>query len=284
MGTATALLPRGMGLMRPRSVVSVAFLAFVGFASVPGCLWESSSDGDSPRTFPAADAGSEEGSNQPFDTGGDSPADAGFDDTTGPDRSGDSGKIVNSEAGRDTGTRCANEEKKCGGTCVDLSSNADHCGSCGRSCGGGGTCTDGYCAPTQETAATIAATNDVRSTETNCGGEGTFSSAPPLEGNTHLHEAAQRHADDMVANDFFSHTGSDGSQFQDRVRETAFSGRPVAENIAGGNRSAEQTVRQWKNSDGHCRNMMKSGATHIGIGIAMGGEYGVYWVQVFGAK
>jgi hypothetical protein len=34
----------------------------------------------------------------------------------------------------------------CDGVCVDLSRNAQHCGSCGRSCGDGGVCSMGVCA------------------------------------------------------------------------------------------------------------------------------------------
>jgi hypothetical protein len=36
----------------------------------------------------------------------------------------------------------------CSGACVDLSSNAQHCGACGRACGDGGTCSMGVCSAT----------------------------------------------------------------------------------------------------------------------------------------
>lgn len=35
----------------------------------------------------------------------------------------------------------------CGGSCVDLTSNASHCGACGRACATGETCATGVCAP-----------------------------------------------------------------------------------------------------------------------------------------
>lgn len=179
---------------------------------------------------------------------------------------------------------CSGGEQLCAGNCVDTSSNTTHCGGCNNPCAGGEVCSSGQCAPNQKVADAIAETNKVRSTQTDCGSAGTYSSTHALQGNAALHQAAQKHADDMVANDFFSHTGSDGTEFQDRIRNAGFGGTPVAENIAAGNSTAQDTVQQWKNSDGHCRNLMNSSATHVGIGVATGGSYGIYWVQVFGAK
>jgi hypothetical protein len=47
---------------------------------------------------------------------------------------------------------CANGactcENPCGGTCYDLKSSSNHCGACGRSCGGSA-CVDGMCEPTE---------------------------------------------------------------------------------------------------------------------------------------
>lgn len=37
----------------------------------------------------------------------------------------------------DAATPCKGSEVRCGGACVDTSTSADHCGACGRSCGGG---------------------------------------------------------------------------------------------------------------------------------------------------
>ena len=53
---------------------------------------------------------------------------------------------------------------------------------------------------------------------------------------THLEALAQTHADDMSAESFFSHTGSDGSQLGDRARRVGYGFCFVAENIAKGQR------------------------------------------------
>jgi uncharacterized protein YkwD len=57
----------------------------------------------------------------------------------------------------------------------------------------------------------------------------------------------------------------------------------MAENIAAGNSTAQATFNQWLNSPGHNANMLGSSFTVIGIGRATGGgQYGVYWTNVFG--
>ena len=180
--------------------------------------------------------------------------------------------------------RCPSGRSYCTGSCVDTTTDADHCGRCGNACSGGETCEKGTCKASSKVQIVISETNNVRSTKTDCGSQGVKSPASPVRGNKYLHKAAQAHADDMVMNGFFSHTGSDGSSFVTRVGRTNFSGTPVAENIAAGNSSARATVQQWVGSDGHCKNLMLQRATHIGVGVARGSRYGWYWVQVFGRK
>ena len=128
----------------------------------------------------------------------------------------------------------------------------------------------------------LAATNQWRASGADCGQYGTMDPAPPLQGDSHLNEAAQAHAIDMGENDFFSHTGSDGSSFVDRVRRTDYSGFPMGENIAGGGAVPAGVVQRWIDSDGHCRNLMNPQATKLGVGYVADGPYGSSWVQVFG--
>jgi uncharacterized protein YkwD len=127
----------------------------------------------------------------------------------------------------------------------------------------------------------VAETNRARSQQQDCGQYGTKGGAAALTADAALHEAAQAHANDMAANDFFSHTGSDGSQFFERIEWTGYQGQPVGENIAAGQSTASQVVGGWMESDGHCRNIMNPSATKIGVGFAEGGPYGTLWVQVF---
>jgi uncharacterized protein YkwD len=46
-----------------------------------------------------------------------------------------------------------------------------------------------------------------------------------------------------------------------------------------GQRSAEQVMKAWMNSDGHRRNILNCGFTTIGVGLD---TRGWYWTQNFG--
>lgn len=171
--------------------------------------------------------------------------------------------------------------ERCGDVCVDITSDRGHCGMCDRACAGGEACVDSACIALTEVEGILAGANAARASGADCGSRGAFGPAPALAGDANLHIAAQAHADDMAANNFFSHTGSDGSNFGLRISRTEFSGQPIGENIAAGNRTAEATTQQWLDSDGHCANIMNPNATKLGVGFALGGQYGTLWVQVF---
>ncbi len=111
-----------------------------------------------------------------------------------------------------------------------------------------------------------------------CRSEGQWSATGPVEGHELLHLAAQIHADDMADNDFFNHTGSDGSSFSQRIYDTGYNGSPMAENIAAGGTDPASIVDRWLDSDGHCRNLMIPTATEIGVGFTYGGNWGTLWV------
>ena len=96
--------------------------------------------------------------------------------------------------------------------------------------------------------------------------------------NDTLEMAALDHYPDMAANKFFSHTGSDGSTFSDRMSRRGYNWWAGAENIAI-NYSEEGTVKAWIESPGHCRNIMNSNYTEIGAA-----RVGNYWTLVLGTR
>jgi uncharacterized protein YkwD len=63
----------------------------------------------------------------------------------------------------------------------------------------------------------MALVNADRAAGAHCGSEGSFPSAPALAWNAALTQAALVHSDDMVAFNFFSHTGSSGSNAGQRA-------------------------------------------------------------------
>ncbi|MDN5929997.1 MAG: CAP domain-containing protein [Pseudonocardia sp.] len=104
----------------------------------------------------------------------------------------------------------------------------------------------------------------------------------PLTVDTRLAAAAQAHTEDMVRRAFFAHENPDGKQVWDRALAAGYAYRKVAENIAAGQRTPAEVVRGWMDSPGHRANIVDGALTQIGVGRAVGGEYGVHWTQVFG--
>jgi hypothetical protein len=92
---------------------------------------------DPDPTQPGPDAGPDA---PPPDAGSDAGPDAGPDDA-GVDAAPDA---LVADAAPDAGPVCAEPLEACYGTCVDIQTNADHCGSCTHSCASG-ICTNGHC-------------------------------------------------------------------------------------------------------------------------------------------
>ena len=106
--------------------------------------------------------------------------------------------------------------------------------------------------------------------------------------NAQLNQAAQGHSDNMASQDFFDHTGADGSNVGDRVGDAGYAFRSTGENIAAGQTTPEQVVESWMNSPGHRANILNADYQEIGIGYEYLAEdtgsvnYNHYWTQVFG--
>jgi len=109
---------------------------------------------------------------------------------------------------------------------------------------------------------------------------------PALRLNAQLNSAAQRHSDDMARNNFFSHTGSDGSSPWDRIHDAGYNYTGAGENAAAGQRTPQEVVEAWYNSEGHRANMLNCSYQDIGVGYAYNANarYGHYWTQVFGRR
>jgi uncharacterized protein YkwD len=128
--------------------------------------------------------------------------------------------------------------------------------------------------------------NAHRAAGASCGGRGAFVPAVPLAWNDALTQAGLRHSDDMVAHNFFSHTGSDGTSAGTRATAAGYVWSSWGENIAAGQRSVADVVAGWMASDGHCANIMSPGFRDLGLACVSGNAdttYGTYWTMVLGA-
>ncbi|MFG6489365.1 CAP domain-containing protein [Roseateles sp. BYS78W] len=131
----------------------------------------------------------------------------------------------------------------------------------------------------------LAAVNARRRAGATCGANGSFPAAPDLAWNATLTQAAAAHSDDMVANNYFSHTGSDGSTLGTRATAAGYVWSGLGENIAAGQATVADVVDAWMKSDGHCANLMNASYKDIGVACVAGGAsntYRTYWTQDFG--
>jgi len=115
----------------------------------------------------------------------------------------------------------------------------------------------------------LAAVNQARSVTRICGAT-PYVPAPPVSWSDHLAMAAYLHSEDMALNNFFSHTGSDGSSAGQRISRQGYSWRTYGENIAVGYPTISSVLQGWLGSEGHCRNLMDADFTEIGAGYAIG--------------
>ncbi|MEV4515356.1 CAP domain-containing protein [Dactylosporangium sp. NPDC049525] len=99
---------------------------------------------------------------------------------------------------------------------------------------------------------------------------------------TRLVAAARTHSTDMVTNNFFSHTGSNGSTFVQREVGAGYTTGASAENIAWGYRSPKEVVDGWINSAGHRANILNCASVAVGVGVAYKADGTPYWTQDFG--
>lgn len=100
----------------------------------------------------------------------------------------------------------------------------------------------------------------------------------PLQMDDKLMQTARAKSADMASKNYFSHTSPTyGSPF-DQMKANGITYRAAAENIAMGQRSAEEVVKGWMASPGHRQNILTPGFTHIGIGYDAKGNY---WTQQF---
>ncbi|MEK5070325.1 CAP domain-containing protein [Sporosarcina sp. FSL K6-1508] len=100
----------------------------------------------------------------------------------------------------------------------------------------------------------------------------------PLQTDSKLMNSARQKSADMASKNYFSHTSPTyGSPF-DQMKANGVTYKSAAENIAMGQRSAEEVVKGWMESPGHRQNILTPGFTHIGIGYDKNGNY---WTQQF---
>ncbi len=98
-----------------------------------------------------------------------------------------------------------------------------------------------------------------------------------------LGRAAQGHANDMLANNYFSHTGLNGSSPGDRITAQGYRWRTYGENIARGQQDEAAVLNAWQNSSGHRANNENRNFEDFGLAKAGSGS-NKYWVLVLATE
>lgn len=98
----------------------------------------------------------------------------------------------------------------------------------------------------------------------------------PLKSDAALTNVAMIKAKDMYNNNYFDHNSPTlGSPF-DLMKSEGIQYRTAGENIAKGQRTPQEVMNAWMNSEGHRQNIMNANYTSIGVAY-----YNGEWVQEF---
>ena len=119
----------------------------------------------------------------------------------------------------------------------------------------------------------------------------------PLVTNPQLEQAAEEHAQELVAEDYFAHVSPSGETPVDRIRNTGYIPNPgvgyvIGENLAWGTyqlSTPQAIVSAWIASPGHLANILEAQYHDTGIGVTAAvppslapGAPGATYAQEFG--
>lgn len=96
-----------------------------------------------------------------------------------------------------------------------------------------------------------------------------------------MNEVARKHSENMVENDFFDHTDTEGFTVSDRVREGGYQVSLVGENLAYGQLNAMFAHENLMNSLGHRENILNKDYSDVGVGVAFNEENVPYFTVIF---
>ncbi|MDE5558120.1 MAG: SCP-like extracellular [Ruminococcus sp.] len=103
----------------------------------------------------------------------------------------------------------------------------------------------------------------------------------PIYAVPYLSELATERAEECVVS--FSHTRTNGDNFDYIIDYDKAPWIWAGENIASGMNTPEATFEQWRNSPSHWAAIMDPVYTHMGVGVTYdpNSKYGWYWDQLF---
>jgi uncharacterized protein YkwD len=112
--------------------------------------------------------------------------------------------------------------------------------------------------------------------------ERTNAGLPELRMLPGLMQSAQAKAEDFKENHYYGHQSAKYGNVLQMARAFGVQTAMAGENISIMDRTAEEVIAGWMASDGHRKNILNPGFTHIGVGLVRG-KHGFSWVQQFTA-
>lgn len=105
---------------------------------------------------------------------------------------------------------------------------------------------------------------------------------PAVKLDAKLTAVAERQAQAMARSGIMTHNVA--GPFTSRIAGAGLS--TAGENIAAGSKTWSETLKMWKESPGHNRNLLLSGADLIGVAVARNenSRYKVYWALEIGRR
>lgn len=100
-----------------------------------------------------------------------------------------------------------------------------------------------------------------------------------------LQHAAEAHAAELARHSRVSHTGRNGSNPAERVRQAGYRWSSVGENVSAGRNTIPEVIKAWHNSPLHRKNLQLVRAVHFGFAVAHNpkSKLSNYWVLLVGA-
>ncbi len=111
----------------------------------------------------------------------------------------------------------------------------------------------------------------------------------PLGRSPALDRAALAHAQDMVARGYMEHDAPDGSTPGTRAAREGYDAPPggawiVVETISAISDEPDGALGWWLSDGLHRRVVLRATWREMGVGFALGGPYGRFWVALFGCR
>lgn len=87
----------------------------------------------------------------------------------------------------------------------------------------------------------------------------------------------------MIRGGFFAHIDPvTGEGPGERAIKEGYLFLTLGENLAAGQPTPQAVMDAWMQSESHRENILNPIWKELGVGVRLGGEFGIYWVQEFG--